>query len=89
MNGPANKKPSERTIGARVRIKPVHQAEVEALFAQATISPIYKELRTDGDVAYWFGKNQISALAEAGVLEQIPLYCWAHYAIIGQPPIIN
>ncbi|MGH6694908.1 MAG: hypothetical protein ACREBX_06440 [Sphingopyxis sp.] len=89
MSGSADKKPSERTIGARVRIKPVHQAEVEALFDQASIIPVYREPRTDGNVTYWFSKYQIAALAEAGVLEQIPLYCWAHHAITGQTPIIN
>ena len=89
MRGSTERKPSERAIGARVRIKPAHQAEIEALFDEVMIVPIYKEVRTDGNVSYWFGKNQISELAEACVLERIPLHCWAHHAVIGQPPIID
>ena len=82
-------RPSERKIGARVRIKSVHQSEVEALFAQARIEPIHKEMRTDGNVSYWFGKEQMVTLAETCVLERIPLHYWAHYAIVGEPPTIN
>lgn len=82
-------RPPERKIGARVRIKPVHEVEADALFAEAGLSPIYKELRTDGNVSYWFGKDQVGPLAEAGVLERMPLHWWAHYAIVGDPPTIN
>ncbi|MGL3820867.1 hypothetical protein [Sphingopyxis sp. R3-92] len=89
MRGSADRKPSEREIGARVRIHPAHQAEIEALFDEAMIIPIYKEMRTDGNVSYWFGKNQISKLAEACVLERIPPHYWAHHVVIGQPPIIE
>ena len=82
-------RPSEHKIGARIRIKPVHQADAEALFEEAGLSPIYKELRTDGNVSYWFGKDQVGPLAEADVLERMVLDWWAHYAIIGDPPTIN
>jgi len=82
-------RPSERKVGARVRIKPVHQLEVEALFDQAGVLPIYKELRSDGNVSYWFGKDQVAILAEVGALERIPLHWWAHYAIAGEPPTLN
>jgi hypothetical protein len=64
-----------------VRIKPVHQQEIEALFAEADVVPIYKEMRADGNVSYWFGKDQLSELTE--VLERIPLHHWAHYAVVG------
>lgn len=83
------KRPSERRIGARVRIKPDFQNEVEALFAAANVFPIYKDLREDGNVSYWFGKEQQAELAGSGVLERIPLHHWAHYAIIGEPPTLN
>jgi len=89
MSKSENDRPPERKIGARVRIKPIHQAEAETLFAQAGFSPIYKELRTDGNVSYWFSKDQAGPLAAAGVLERIPLHWWAHYAIVGKPPTIN
>jgi hypothetical protein len=75
--------PGNRRVGARVRIKPAHQAEVEALFAEARMAPIYKEMRADGNVSYWFDKNQARALHP--VLERIPLDYWAHYAVIGLP----
>jgi hypothetical protein len=84
-----NTRPSERSIGARVRIKAHFQTELEAFFAQAQIEPIYKEMRTDGDISYWFGKEQVAALGKARVLERIPLHWWAHYAIVGDLPIIN
>lgn len=67
----------------------MHQPEVEGFFEQAGITPIYKDLRSDGNVSYWFGKDQVPALAECGVLEQIPLHWWAHYAITGEPPPLN
>ena len=89
MSRSANIRPSERRIGARVRIKPVHQPEVEALFLEAGLAPIYKELRSDGNISYWFNKDQVTALAEAGTLERIPLHWWAHYAIEGEPPNLN
>lgn len=89
MSKSGDTRPSERKIGARVRIKPSHQAEVEALFEQAGFSPIYKEHRTDGNISYWFGKDQVGPLAETGVLERIPLHWWAIHAILGDPPTIN
>lgn len=82
-------RPPEQRIGARVRIKPLYQADVEALFEQFGLSPIYKESRTDGNVSYWFGKDQVALLGKAEVLERIPLHWWAHYAIVGDAPIIN
>jgi hypothetical protein len=89
MGRSENPRPPESAIGARVRIKPVHQSNAEALFADAGFTPIYKELRTDGNVSYWFGKDQVEPLGEAGVLERMPLDWWAHHAIIGDPPTIN
>ena len=82
-------RPPVRKIGARVRIKLVHDKEVEALFQEAGVLPIYKELRTDGNVSYWFGRDQLERLADAGVLERIPLQWWAHHAVVGSPPTIN
>ncbi|HEX7850757.1 MAG TPA: hypothetical protein VF485_13590 [Sphingomonas sp.] len=89
MSRSANTRPSERRIGARVRIKPLFQAQLEALLAQVEIEPIHKELRTDGDISYWFDREQVAALGEARVLERIPLHWWAHYAIVGDTPTIN
>lgn len=82
-------RPSERQIGARVRINPTYQAEVEALFDDARVAPIHKELRPDGDVSYWFSKDQVAALSETRVLAKIPLHYWAHHAIVGEPPIVH
>jgi hypothetical protein len=67
----------------------MHQWNAESIFAEAGFTPIYKELRADGSVSYWFGKDQVAPLSEAGVLERIPLHWWAHYAIIGNSTIIN
>ena len=78
-----NRRPSSTRVGARVRIKPAHQQEVEALFSEVGVSPLYKELRSDGNVSYWFGKEQVDQLH--GVVERIPLEYWAHYAVVGSP----
>jgi len=84
-----NGRPPEGKIGARIRIKSVHRAEVETLFEEAGFSPIHRELETDGNVSYWFGKDQVEPLGEAGILERIPLHWWAHHAIVGDCPTIN
>ena len=89
MGKPKKARPSERKVGARVRIKPIHQTDADAFFEEAGFAPIYKELRTDGNVSYWFAKDQAGPLAEAGVLERMPLQWWAHYAIVGDPPTMN
>jgi len=89
MSKPENARPPERKIGARIRIKPIYQAEAEALFDKAGFLPIYKELRTDGNISYWFGKDQARLLVVAGVLERLPLHWWAHYATLGGSPTIN
>lgn len=46
---------------------------------------LYKEMRSDGNVSYWFGKDQIDELRSTGVVERIPLEFWAHYAVVGCP----
>ena len=84
-----NTRPSERRIGARIRIKPAYRSEAEAHFAQAGFAPIYTELRTDGNISYWFDKDQFGLIVEAGVLEQMPLYWWALHATMGGPPANN
>ena len=82
--GRENSRPPPRSrLGARVRIKPAHQREVETLFTEAGLSPIYKEVRVDGNVSYWFGKDELAALH--AVLERMPLEYWAHYAVVGFP----
>ena len=81
----ANRPPPSSRVGARVRIKPAHQQEVEALFSDAGVPPIYKEMRPDGNVSYWFGKDQERELQSTGVVERIPLEYWAHYAVVGSP----
>ena len=80
-----NRPPSSSRVGVRVRIKPAHQQEVETLFADAGMQPLHKEMRADGNVSYWFGKEQLGELRSTGVVERIPLECWAHYAVVGFP----
>ncbi|MBA2921271.1 hypothetical protein GON01_16390 [Sphingomonas sp. MAH-20] len=81
----ANRPSPSARVGARIRIKPAHQQEVEALFAEAGVQSLYKEMRSDGNVSYWFGKDQIDELRSTGVVERIPLEFWAHYAVVGCP----
>mgnify|MGYP001111039573 CR=1 FL=1 len=78
----------KQKIGARIQIKLEYQSEIENLFGQAGIAPIHKELR-DGNILYLFSKDQIAALAATGLLENVPLHWRAHYAIAGEPPIVN
>jgi hypothetical protein len=86
MSGSKQVRPSQRRVGARAAFKPEFQGEVEALFQTAGIQPIYKELRSDGNLDYWFDKTQCPALIDSGVLQKIPIDRWAHYAIVGTPP---
>jgi hypothetical protein len=67
-------------------MKPAYQEEVEALFSEAGLTPIYKEMRADGMVSYWFGKEQLGELTASGVLERIPLEYWAVRAFLGRRP---
>ena len=80
-----NRPPSQRRIGARVRIKAAHQCEVEKLFSEAGVPPLYKEIRADGNVSYWFGKDQLGVLRSSAAVERIPLAFWAHFAVVGLP----
>lgn len=88
MRTSAKARPPESEIGAGIRIKPAHQVDIEAIFAREGVAPIYQELRPDGNISYWFGKEQVAALAARALLEKIPLHYWAHYAVIGDPPAI-
>ena len=78
-----NKPLSSSRVKARVRVKPAHQREVETLFSEAGLSPIHKEMRVDGNVSYWFGKDELSTLH--AVLERMPIEYWAHHALVGFP----
>ena len=81
----ANRHFSNSRVGARVRIKPAHQREVETLFSEAGVPPLYKEVRADGNVSYLFGKDQLAQLQSTAVVERIPLEYWAHYAVVDRP----
>lgn len=47
------------------------------------MQPLYKEMRADGNVSYWFDADQTAELRSTGVVERIPLEYWAHYAVVG------
>jgi hypothetical protein len=85
MSDAGKRPPPNSRVGARIRIKPEHQQEVENLFTGVGVLPVYKEVRADGNVSYWFGKNQLAELNSSGVVERIPLEYWAHYAVVGHP----
>jgi hypothetical protein len=58
MAAPNNSKPpSEKRIGARVRVSSERAADAAQLFGAAGFAPIYVEHRNDGDVSFWFGKE--------------------------------
>jgi len=52
-----NKRPSEKLIGARVRVSSDRAADAARLFDSGGFAPIYVEHRDDGDVSFWFGKE--------------------------------
>jgi len=56
------------------------------MFEEVGLRPIFKEVRQDGNVSYWFGTEQVADLGSTGVLERIPLAYWAHYMVSGSPP---
>ena len=51
-----NDNPAERDVGARIRVRAQHAADVAAAFDREGLTPIYIEHRADGDVSFWFGK---------------------------------
>lgn len=51
------KPPSERRIGARVRVRRDRANDAAELFAASGFAPLYVEHRDDGDVSFWFGKE--------------------------------
>jgi len=53
----AQKPPSERKIGARIRVKGEHADAASAAFKEAGFTPIHVERRADGAVSFWFGKD--------------------------------
>jgi hypothetical protein len=48
-------KPSERRVGARIRVKAERADDAAAAFKCEGLMPIYVETRPDGDVSFWFG----------------------------------
>jgi hypothetical protein len=52
MSKPANARPPEHKIGARIKIKPIYQGEAETFVRDAGVLPMYKELRIDGNISY-------------------------------------
>ncbi len=58
----AARPPSEKLIGGRVRVRSARAAEAARLFEAGGFTPIYVEHREDGDVSFWFGKDQNDVL---------------------------
>jgi hypothetical protein len=58
----AERPPSEKLIGGRVRVRSACAAEAARLFDADGFTPIYVEHREDGDVSFWFGKEQNDVL---------------------------
>jgi hypothetical protein len=54
-------RPSERAIGARIRVKPDHADAAAGLFAEAGFEPLNVEHRADGDVSFWFARMEPQA----------------------------
>jgi hypothetical protein len=79
------KSPSQRRIGARVRIKSEFAESVAAQFATANLPPIYVEHREDGDISFWFDKPTAGNPLFADVLHAIPFEHWAIHAVVGNP----
>ncbi len=68
---------------ARIRFKVEFEAELDALFATASVTPSRKAL--DGSViSYWFADDQESGLF--GMLDSIPKSYWTNIAYVGRSP---
>jgi hypothetical protein len=51
------KPPSQRKVGARIRVKEDKADAASTAFQEAGFTPIYVEHRDDGAVSFWFGKD--------------------------------
>lgn len=71
-------RPSEKLIGARIRVRPEKADEAVELFEQSGFRPIYVDHRVDGDISFWFGKASDDELYR--LLNSVPR---EYYAIKG------
>ncbi|WP_374146704.1 hypothetical protein [Sphingomonas sp. 28-63-12] len=79
--------PSQKHIGARIRIKPEHAPSVAELFTASNFTPVYVEYRSDGNVSFWFDKVAARSPAFVKTVEAIPFAHWAIHAIVGRPTL--
>src|SRR4051812_9859034 len=73
-----NDNPSERDVGARIRVKGEFADEATSAFDREGLSPLYIEKRADGDVSFWFGK-----LGDADLLRACKAIPREWYALSG------
>jgi hypothetical protein len=74
-----DRRPADRRIGIRIRVKPEHADAAAAMFSEAGFSPIYVECREDGDVSFWFAKEDRPRRGE--IVEAIPRDFYALQAV--------
>jgi hypothetical protein len=73
-----NDNPSERDVGARIRVKGEFADEAASAFDREGLNPLYIERRADGDVSFWFSK-----LGEADLLKACEAIPREWYAVSG------
>jgi hypothetical protein len=87
MATPNNSKPpAEKRIGARVRVRSECSADAAQLFATAGFAPIYVEHRDDGDVSFWFGKEEHDVLYRIAICIPREYYALQGVMVGDNPP---
>lgn len=75
-----NDNPSERDVGARIRVKAEHAKDADAAFERESLTPIHVERWPDEGVSFWFGKLSDADLLRA--CKAIPREWYALQGII-------
>jgi hypothetical protein len=81
-----NKRPSEKLIGARVRVRSDRVADAARLFEAGGFAPIYVEQRDDGDVSFWFGKEPDDVLSRIATCIPREFYAVQGVMVGNNPP---
>jgi hypothetical protein len=82
---PNNKRPSEKLVGARVRVSSDRAVDATRLFDAGGFAPIYVEHRDDGDVSFWFGKESDDVLYRIATCIPRDFYA-VQGAVVGNNP---
>ena len=82
----SSKRPFEKRIGGRVRVRPERAADAAQLFEASGFTPIYVEHRDDGDVSFWFGREADDVLYRIATCVPREFYAVQGVVVGNNPP---